>query len=366
MKILHVVAGLSPSGGGLSEAVPMFAWKAAMAGQTVILATIATDTDRLSDVTEKARSYGVKVVCFAPSWPHFLFFSWQMFFGFRYWVKQADIIHIHSNWTFPVWWACLLAILLGKPYVMSPHGAFDPVRLIHSAWKKKLVGWMDRFFLRRAALVHALSEVEAKWIECAIANKRTRQMICIVPNGVEYLDKDTETARKCCDRLLGDAQEKTRTVLYLGRNHPLKGLDILGEAWQKVKRDGWRLALVGAGLPDGVVEGEKKWSVLRSADVFVLPTRSEGFPLSVLEALAVGVPVITTKGAPWEELVSEQCGWWVDVGVEPLADALREAMNLTDKERRVMGENGQRLIERKYKWETVAKQMVELYETVAY
>ncbi len=149
--------------------------------------------------------------------------------------------------------------------------------------------------------------------------------------------------------------------MYLGRNHLLKGLDLLTEAWERVKRDGWRLKLVGPGLPGGLVEGEEKWRVLRAADVFVLPTRSENFGIVVAEALAAGVPVITTKGAPWAELVSENCGWWVEVGVEPRAEALREAMGLTDEERRAMGENGRRLVERKYKWEAVGARMVEVY-----
>jgi glycosyltransferase involved in cell wall biosynthesis len=258
-----------------------------------------------------------------------------------------------------------------------------------------------------------------------------------------------------------------KTVLYLGRLHPLKGLDLLVEAWRSVRSslvhycDSASVAddqqTVGSGQsavgsdstharmnsrtnelllviagPDeqgtlralkeqvarlgleesvkfvGPVYGEEKWRMLRSADVFVLPSRSENFGIVVAEALACGVPVIATKGAPWSELLGNsdhsslvhycvsslvadgqqtigsgqsavgsdsthalmnsrtnelvsRAGWWVDVGVEPLAEALREALSLTDEERRIMGENGRRLVEAKYRWKSVAERMAVVY-----
>jgi len=192
---------------------------------------------------------------------------------------------------------------------------------------------------------------------------------------------------------------------------------------------------------DGPVYGQEKHAVMRAADLFVLPTYNENFGITVAEALAASVPVITTKGAPWAELLGQQaglaerqnsgvaewqdsgvaewqnsrdegrgkstpiispairaslvtpatpatqtapaipaisvkqatpaiaangrCGWWVDVGVEPLTEALHEALNLTDEERHAMGENGRRLVEAKYQWETVAAKMAEVYSGVA-
>ena len=71
---------------------------------------------------------------------------------------------------------------------------------------------------------------------------------------------------------------------------------------------------------------------------------------------------MTTKGTPWAELVSHRCGWWVDIGADPLATALREAMALSDEERREMGVRGRRLVEEKYSWPTITRRMISVYE----
>lgn len=179
--------------------------------------------------------------------------------------------------------------------------------------------------------------------------------------------------------------QRTRTVLCLGRLHPLKGLDLLIDAWKIVATDypNWQLQIIGpdeqgtlTSLRDqvrrlaldnqitfkGPIYSVEKAKVIANADLFVLPTRSENFGIVVAEALACGVPVITTKGAPWGELITERCGWWVEVGVAPLVAALKAAMGLTDAERREMGENGRRLVEAKYQWPMIAKEMAKVYE----
>jgi glycosyltransferase involved in cell wall biosynthesis len=96
--------------------------------------------------------------------------------------------------------------------------------------------------------------------------------------------------------------------------------------------------------------------------LFVLPTYTECFGIVVAEALACGTPVITTKGAPWSELLIRNAGWWIEIGVEPLVSALNEALRLTHAERRVMGANGRQLIEENYSIVNVGKKMIHLYK----
>lgn len=130
----------------------------------------------------------------------------------------------------------------------------------------------------------------------------------------------------------------------------------------------------------GALDDEKKWEAYARADLFVLPTYSENFGIVVAEALWAGLPVITTKGTPWSELEGEQpsnpathkltnsqtskCGWWIDIGTEPLARALKEAMALSDEDRHEMGMQGRKLVEEKYTWDAVVMAMVAAYENV--
>ena len=386
MRILHVVAGLSPAGGGLAEVVPRLAAEAVRQGHEVTVATVADPGAALSEAADAAASAGVRVARFAASWPAAVYFSWPMASGIASLVAGADIVHVHSQWTFPVWCGSRAALLVGKPLVMSPHGALDPVRLAHSAWKKAAVGPIDRGLLRAATVVHAASAIEERWI-----------LDYVRPRG----DTARDDARRPCVRRIpmgvdvGAAEPRRhrpatreRTVLALGRLHPLKGLDLLLAAWSGVCRTGaakgWRLVIAGpdeqgtratleATIRDeaipgvtvaGPIHGAEKAAALAAADLFVLPSRSENFGLVVPEALAAGLPVITTTGTPWSE-IEGTCGWWVDVGAEPLAAALGAALGLSDDERAALGERGRALVERRYRWDVVGREMTALYAEAA-
>lgn len=112
----------------------------------------------------------------------------------------------------------------------------------------------------------------------------------------------------------------------------------------------------------GGVYGEEKWKLFREADVFVLPTYSENFGIVVGEALACGTPVITTKGTPWEELNTEHCGWWTEIGTEATKEALLSFLNISTCELQEMGYNGRKLIENKYSTKKIAHDMLLLYK----
>lgn len=165
MKILHIVAGVSPES-GVTAVVTRLAVEQQRLGHEVCVAwTVKREVLKCESAKVLKLSEGVvREVVFARSWPHFLFFSWGMLFGLGKEVANVDVVHVHSNWTFPVWWGAWLALRHTKALVMSPHGCLDPLRLSHSWRKKKAVGWMDRLLLRRASLIHATCEAEAEWI----------------------------------------------------------------------------------------------------------------------------------------------------------------------------------------------------------
>jgi glycosyltransferase involved in cell wall biosynthesis len=183
MKILHIVAGVWP-GSGIAEVVAGLSSATRLQGHDV---TVVTLDGPMAASIEKAQAMGVRVVRFKPSQPHFLFYSWAMLRGLGQEVREADVVHVHGCWTFPVWFGAWLALRYKKTLVMSPHGSFNPLQLQHSAWKKKLVGWMDRWLLRRASVIHATCEAEGEWVrkflEPQNPQKCTKKIV-VIPNGV--------------------------------------------------------------------------------------------------------------------------------------------------------------------------------------
>jgi glycosyltransferase involved in cell wall biosynthesis len=207
MKILHIVAGVWP-GSGIAEVVAGLARAMRVQGHEVSLATTQDNTVLKfeppslgsyaapgSSKVLKLGEVGVRVVGFGRSWPRAVYFSWVMVWGLGQEVREADTVHVHGCWTFPVWFGAWLALRHKKVLVMSPHGSLDPVRLQHSAWKKRLVGWMDRWLLRRASVVHATCESEKRWVQAFLkletgnlklagALRVERPRIVVIPNGV--------------------------------------------------------------------------------------------------------------------------------------------------------------------------------------
>ena len=227
--------------------------------------------------------------------------------------------------------------------------------------------------LKSADLLMATSEEEY----ISLREFGLKQPMAIVANGVDLDLFDRKGSQS------NAASTEQKTVLFLSRIHPVKGLDNLINAWALVGREDWHLTIAGPvvdrgyfdslkGLIErldvgrsvtfrGELSGESKSDAYGAADLFILPSFTENFGVVVAEALAHGVPVIATKGAPWSSLLEYRCGWQVEIGVEPLAKALEEAMALSDAERGEMGSRARQLAER-FDWNTVTGQFVEIYQ----
>ena len=369
MNILHICAAFSPSS-GVTEFVAHLALHQQRQGNRVRIATLG---EGQSASIALAENEGVEICRFPFSFPAFLFFSWKMARGLKKNMRGADVVHVHSNWTFPVWWSCWLALRFRKKLVMSPHGCLDPVRLRHSRWKKRCVGWMDRWFLRRAHVIHATPTSEANWVrEYVGGNGKAR--IQVIPYGIQSpVENEAFQRRTPCEK---------KRVVYLGRLHPLKGLDLLIKSWSNLTplHENWELVIVGPNEQEtveklksqmadqsivltGSAHDDAKWRMLAGADVFVLPSRSENFGIVVGEALGCGVPVVVAKGAPWAEVEKVGCGYWVDVSVEGIADGLSRMMRLSDEERRTMGTQGKAWVQQDFNWGNIAQRMLDVYRT---
>ena len=317
-------------------------------------------------------------------------------------LMSPNLIHSHGVWHPANHWATRAARRFGVPLIIHPRGMLEPWALGQKAWKKRLaLALFQRRDLDRAAAFVATSEMEY----LNLRRLGLCQPVAVIPNGVSFpygAEAEAETFEDgfprvggtlgCREGRLGDwdqesDQARERIALFLSRIHPKKGVLELIQAWSQVAPHApaaWRLRLVGpdegghwseaARLVDqlgvgakveylGPVEGERKAALYREADLFVLPTFSENFGLVVAEALAYGVPVITTRGAPWADLETYGCGWWIETGVAPLAAALRAAMALSDAERAAMGARG-RVYVRRYNWDVIAAETLALYRWV--
>jgi glycosyltransferase involved in cell wall biosynthesis len=285
----------------------------------------------------------------------------------------VDIIHDNGIWMPHNHKLATLAESRQVPRVVSTRGMVEPWALHHKWWKKRLAWFLyQKDDLRAAAAVHATASSELVQLK----HLGFAAPVYVVPNGVDLPELPEVRAS-------GD--DSVRTALFMGRVHPVKGLPLLVEAWRMVRPVGWRLRLVGpdeaghraeveslvarAGLSgewtfDGELEGPAKHEAFAAASLLVLPTHTESFGMVVAEALAHGVPVITTRGAPWERLPLEGCGWWTGISAAGLAGALAEAVQLAPDELREMGARGRRWMKRDFSWSFVGAGILRMYESV--
>jgi len=355
MNVIHIVGSLDKGAGGPSRSVPQTCEQLAKIGVNITLITRPS-----SHPVTIATSQNLEV--------KFLTFQKLMAFGRSISNKEFDLIHLQHVWDpylhIMAWWARRKNI----PYIITPRGMLEPWILQQRPWKKKLGLFLyQRFDLKKAVRIHATCELEKNNIRTLGFNNP----IQIIPNGIDLSEvKKVKT------------HYGTKKMVFLSRIHPKKGIELLIDAWSTINTTGWVLEIAGNGEDSyinqlkksaqdiknikfvGAQFGDQKWGFLRSADIMVLPTYSENFGIVVAEALAVGVPVITTKGTPWENLKIKNCGWWIQLNLAELERTLNIAINTTTDILIQKGENGITLIKNKYDIKSVAKEIKELYTTI--
>jgi len=300
--------------------------------------------------------------------------------GLRRWLearvasRECDVIHNHGLWTMP-------NVYAGRVYrrhrqckaVVSPHGMLSGWALEHHAVRKR-VFWrlLQEDVLRDAACFHAtcLSEYED------IRRLGFTQPISVFSHGIDV------------PRLQRPPLTHRQRMLFLGRIHPSKGIDILLRAWSALHChfSQWELHIAG---PDqggylavmkalaaklnvqrvvfcGPLYGRDKLRAYREATLLVLPTRSENFGTVVAEAMAAGTPVIVTVAAPWKDLVTHHAGWWIEVGVDPLIQCLQDALTVSPDRLLQMGLAAREWMIRDYSWRVAGEQCLATYRWLIY
>jgi len=382
MKVLHVVANFSPEWGGPTRSVHGLTEALAKKDiQISIFGPKKRDNDKNILYPKET------IVKLFPK--DFLYRLWT---GHSFSLKKAlkaeiekfDLVHIHEIWHHPHFAGYKAAKYLKKPFIISIRGELEPWCLNHKALKKKIYSILiQKKILREATALHALTKEEVKNISKFVNNKN----IFNIPNGLNLEEFNNLPPQKDIENLYPDLKGK-KVILFFGRIHPKKGLDILAKSFSTFAKDRENVRLVIAG-PDengykskiksilknedilnkviftGMLSGNTKLAVLNRANIFVLPSYSEGFSMAVLEAMACGLPVIITGKCNFPEVEKNKAGIIINGDVNPLAKALDNLLNnpYLCKE---MGENGRKLVREKFTWDKIANQMINLYEKIIY
>jgi len=370
MNVVHCISSLDKNDGGPSRSVPLLCNAIAARGHHVEL----LHTNSPSPVSLVETDF-FKIKPFQPdSW--FKPFKGSKTLKNYIYSSDPDLFHGHGLWQMPVHYMARAAQAKNIPYIISPRGMLEPGALKFSKWKKKVAGaGFQNTDLSRSACLHATGTLEAE----NLRRYGLKNPVAIIPNGLAVGDLSESV----------ESRESTeeRYVFFMSRIHPKKGLKYLIEAWAELQHifPEWTLIIAGNDENNyenrlklqaqkqatshrikfvGPVFGAEKKELLRTADIFVLPSLSENFGIVVAEALASGTPVITTKETPWEDLESYKCGWRIHAGKSALLLALKSAMALSPEERSVMGRRGHSLIRDKYAIASVSEKMILLYEWI--
>ena len=385
MRILHVVPSFAPcfAHGGVVNASYQIAKKQVEDGHDVTVYTTDSCNERLRfEDNYNVDVDGIKVFYFknlSNNIKNKLTIDTPVsaISHIRRTIADFDIIQIHEH-------RHSLAIATHRyakknhiPYVMQAHGSVPPF-----FQKEKLKDIFDRLWgfdiLHDASRVFALTEVEKEqYLKMGVAEDR----IEIVPLGINLDEYANLPERGNFKSRFGiDAEDKV--ILFLGRIHEIKGLDLLVNAFDKIENDNVKLAIVGgdSGFKDtldemieerdlqdkvifpGVLTGRDKIEALVDCDVFVMPSRYESFTTSGLEAMACGKPLVLTRNNHIHTWVKDNVGLVCDFDEDDLSNCIETLLD-NGELCREFGETGRKLIEDKYDWDKVSKHIESIYRS---
>ena len=363
MKVLITVSSIYNESAGPSYTVPALCNGLAKNGiqvQLHVLDSVPNNERNYPVINYVRKKFPVKALGRSP----------EMLKGFKDALKDCDIVHTNGIWMMPNVYPAIAKQGTKCKMVFCPRGGLSEAALKRSKIKKFLMGHFcgQYMALRETDMFHAASMKELLEIR-ALGYK---QPIALVPNGIDLPD--------AIHKPFSDSKRK---IAFFGRIHTTKAVDHLVAAWGNVahKFPEWSLEIAG---PDcgavtilktmiaerniprvsfvGELHGIDKYNFLASVDLYVIPSLTENFGITIAEALACGTPVIASKGCPWERLKEKNCGWWINIGVDALTAQLEEALTRSPIELEKMGIEGKYWMAAEYSWDKIAKKMIASYK----
>jgi len=292
--------------------------------------------------------------------------------GLKKTVKNGNIIHNHGLWRMPNLYPLAIKKEKNIKIIVSPRGSLSQAALNISKYKKNIFNTLFRQndLLKECDSFHATSLKEKD----EIRELGFKQPIAIIPNGIDIPSCTKKTFSK----------NKIK-FLFLGRIHPIKGLELLINAWKEIDDKKTILDICGycedenyykslknlvkkLGISNIIfsdkVFGESKKNKFLENDIFVLPSKTENFGLVVAEALSYGLPVIASENTPWKIIEEKKCGWIVSLNKENIISTINVAKNLSSESLKRIGNNGRLFVQDKYSWKKLNAQYVEYYNWV--
>ena len=373
MQVAQVVTGLSLSDGGPSYSVPRLTKALREAGIGARIYADIGPGESNSEGSESVRTFHRQYASIPGL--NKLHISRDLWLNLTRANVRFDLIHNHGLWRMANVYAGRAARRRNVPIIVSPRGMLSEAALQLSR-RSKILFWLlsQKSALRGTACFHATSRAEYE----DIRRFGIKEPVAIIPNGVDLPNADALARGSQTSRA---HQEKI--LLFLGRIHPIKGVDTLVTAWSKVAGEfpDWRLRIVGPGEPahvrqladivdrlgvprvtiEGAVHEAEKWKAFAEADLFVQPSYSENFGLTVAESLACRRPVIITKGAPWQGVETHGCGWWIETGEPAMVAALRTGLGMPADALDAMGARGEQWVKHAFSWACIGEEMARVY-----
>lgn len=297
--------------------------------------------------------------------------SFEMLMKLPALVAWADIVHLTATYSFPTIPVLMICRRFGKPLVWSPRGALQDAQKLEFSRKKRLKNiWnflCNTLLHPDKSVLHTTSVEERDFSLFSLPHARA----VVISNGVDILPALPK--RDYCPN--GELR-----LLFLSRLDRKKGLENLLDAMTELKDLKISLSVCGTGdtayvssLQEraqrqgllgetvhfcGHVDGESKKNAFMNADVFVLPSYSENYGMAIAEALSHGVPVIVSRGTPWQKVKEKKCGLWVENDPKSLVQAIR---NIRQMDLAGMGAHGWQWMKAELTWDAIAKKFFDVY-----
>lgn len=387
IRVLHVIPSVSPTQGGPSFALPLFARAAMGKGATVAIATTNDDgPDAQLDVplNEFAKGpSGVACIYFRKNTE-----AYKVSLGLARWLRRHaadyDVVHVHALFSFSSYAAARAARRSGVPYIVRPLGVLNRWGLENRRriLKQGSLRVVELPILRGAAAIHYTAEAERQEAAAAHPDIAAVRSV-VVPIPVEFAPASTSTEGH--ERF--PITQGRRVILFLSRLHEKKGIELLLQAFAQFRADfpDALLVIAGEGEPGyvaslrgkarslgcdnevfwpGFVAGKDKAALLAAATCFVLPSFSENFGIAAAEALAAGVPsVLSDQIAIARDAGREEAAVLVPCDAAVLATALRQVFE-SENLRGRLRDQGRAFIARHFSMEAVGAALIELYASV--